>query len=397
MLNWFRGDKQPETPTPPKQTPQATPASVPSQHAVKPIPASPSALSAVSNASATRIPLPQKLGSAPVGPTATLASSSRLNIAKGIQVSVQVQPESFLEKQLAAEFFEQVKHCREKFSDPNFDLPMLPASSLRVMNLVQSPNVSPKQIAQALQLDPVLTAKFLRLANSPFYAGTRKVESVQIAVDRLGISTVKNVVLTIALNGTIMREKRLGPSAMGLWDHALQAGFATQTMAQKLNLAPDIAFVQGLMHDLGKLPSWIMLNELHSKKLGARPELLDTLVEEVHSQVGEVLVNLWKMPAEVQLACGSHHAVKSKEQAIARVKLLDETISGPECARLAANIACVALADQALAALGLSGELGELDLNNSELAKDFGLNQTDLMAYLVKLPNVLAENSLKDL
>lgn len=301
------------------------------------------------------------------------------------------------EQRFADRFRETVGNCEKTFADPSFDLPMLPASAVRMMNLLQDASASPKKIAGALQADAVLTAKFLRLANSPFYAGTRKVESVQVAIDRLGLATTRNVVMSISLNATIVRERRIGERAIGIWQHANNAALAAQLLAGRLRLMPQTAYMMGLMHDIGKLPAWIMIHELSTQLPGVRPEVQSLLVEEGHVEVGNWLMTLWRMPPEVCVAAGAHQRVNSLQDATEYIIKTRSDVSIGECSSIAALVGCVTIADKALGALGQSDEPCDLDLNKSELAAEIGLNEDLMINYLTQLPKFLQDNQFKDI
>ena len=309
-----------------------------------------------------------------------------------------VEPISQQELDLTAEYRRlMIEQSRKTFSDPSFDLPSLPASATRIIELINDPDTSLKKVSQALQLDPVLTAKFLRLANSPFYRGNREVQSIQLALERLGTVMVKSVVWAIALNNTIIRERRLGQRAMALWEHSINTAFASQTLAARLELPQPAAFTLGLMHDIGKLPTWIMINILTRNKGGIRPEVLDSLVEDTHADVGQVLVEVWNMPVEVRLIVGGHHKISSLNEASAYVKQYHPSGKKSENDTLSRVLCCVILADRALAALGLAQEPGDLTVGESCLAADMGLSKEETMDYLCQLPAIVKENGFNDL
>jgi HD-like signal output (HDOD) protein len=299
------------------------------------------------------------------------------------------------EKIIATEMMQKVANCKAIFADPGFDLPMLPSSAMRVLNLVQEAEASPRKIAQTLQLDPVLTAKFLRLANSPMYAGNRRVENVQFAIDRLGLETVKSVVLAIALNGAIAKEKRLGHHGAALWEHALGAGAATQALAARLGMAQSTAFILGMMHDIGKLPAWIMFNEILERiKIGVRPEFAKSIIEEVHTTMGDALLSAWSMPPDVRMAAGGHHCISSLDDAKAYVlqNTVDTSMTQVEAA--AVSLCLVTVADQTLAALSLSDEPGNRALQDVVLLQDIGVSQPIMAEYLLNVPKLVAENKV---
>jgi HD-like signal output (HDOD) protein len=301
------------------------------------------------------------------------------------------------EQRFADKYRECALNCSKIFSDPSFDLPMLPATGIRMMKLLQDPNASPKKIATALQTDAVITAKFLRLANSPFYAGTRKVESVQFAIDRLGMSTTRNVIMSISVNSTIVRERRIGERAMGIWEHAKNAALAAQLLASRLELMPQRAYMMGLMHDIGYLPAWIMIHDLAKQLPGVRPEIYKSLVEEVHVDVGNWLMTVWAMPADVCVAVGAHHLVTSVRDAMEFIIKSRTDVSVTDCSSMSAHLGCMVIADKALAVLKSSDESCDQDLGKLELAGDIGLSEELLNNYLAQLPKFLNDNHFKEM
>src|SRR5208283_1912092 len=98
-----------------------------------------------------------------------------------------------------------------------------------------------------------------------------------------------------------------------------------------------------------------------------------SLVEDVHMEVGEALMNVWKMPLEVSVAVGGHHRITSIEEANYFVMRKFPNLGVSECNVLAIMLACVCVADSALAALGLSDEVRDLNIGGKGLFSDLGL------------------------
>ena len=78
-------------------------------------------------------------------------------------------------------------------------MPAFPRSVHKVLELTSDMNCAPKDIVETIEHDPVMTAKMLKLVNSAFYSLPRKITSMKHAVIYIGINTVKNLALSIAL------------------------------------------------------------------------------------------------------------------------------------------------------------------------------------------------------
>ena len=135
------------------------------------------------------------------------------------------------------------------------DLPSLPEVAVRVLEIVDNPRASASELSRAISLDPALTARVMRLANSDLYGFTRRIGSTVQAVTVLGFSQVRSVVLTISILDIFSRQgrERNHPHRQ-IWEHSLACAVAARLLASRARLCPpEEAFVTGLLHDLGKI------------------------------------------------------------------------------------------------------------------------------------------------
>ena len=91
------------------------------------------------------------------------------------------------------------------------NLPSPPPVGMRIVELGQDPETTVHQVAEVVGLDPALTAKILRMANSPLYARQRKTENLRQAITLFGL----NGTLTLALSFTIIGSSRSAPDSGG--------------------------------------------------------------------------------------------------------------------------------------------------------------------------------------
>jgi HD-like signal output (HDOD) protein len=327
------------------------------------------------------------------------ASAKRLVKASDLNLitvgAPRVEAAGDAEKVIATKFCRIALDCRTTFTDGSFDLPNLPGSAAKLLNLMQEPKVSTNRLARAILTDPVLTAKFLRTANSPVYACDYRIKSVQVAIERLGMDMVNGVLLAIAVQGAILSAKRLGPAAGELWNHSFSSGLAAQSLAALLKLDQADAFVLGLMHDVGKLPALLLADDLIAKGLEVNSGFVQTLVEDAHPLMGQAMCEIWRMPDEICLVVGAHHVVNSGEEAVKCWREAPLKIMDGERLAMAKLLQVVILADRSLGALGLARESGDLTVLGSRLAQDVGLSPDTATYYLKRLPGFLKANDLR--
>jgi HD-like signal output (HDOD) protein len=137
------------------------------------------------------------------------------------------------------------------------DLPTVPETLIRIWQIVDDPDSTCDQLADVVRLDVPLSAKVLRLANSPYYtAGTQAIADIRGAVSILGFETIKQLAICISVATNLVREgarRQGGVDYRALWRHSVAAGVVAKRLAVLTgDENPEEAFTAGLLHDLGK-------------------------------------------------------------------------------------------------------------------------------------------------
>lgn len=298
--------------------------------------------------------------------------------------------ESREERDLEAKVDEQMGNCETIFASQEFDLPTLPGVALKLMDVMQNPNADIKEIVDLIKIDPVLSAKFLRMSNSAYYGGKTAIETPDQAVTRLGLNAVKNATMTIALHGTIFKDKRLGESAQRIWDHSIGTAMVAQEISRRFGLEVESAFVSGLLHDIGKVPALLFVRDaLGRNAKSVRPEFVDALVERHHVRAGETLIRLWHLPKEASLSIMLHHSVDSLTEAVELVAEKAPDMAEQDRSNGVFSISAVGLADRALAALGYAEEPGSLRVYESPIVEELNLDHDKVRSTLEEIPALL--------
>src|SRR5438046_4468996 len=119
----------------------------------------------------------------------------------------------------------------KKVTEAMVALPTLPLVASRRLESIADPEAaSSEEIGAVIALDPALTARTRKLANSDFYGFPRKVGTVDLAVVVLGTDTIRDLVLSAAVFQTLDPTWR---SLTGLWSHSLACGVAARAMANR--------------------------------------------------------------------------------------------------------------------------------------------------------------------
>jgi HD-like signal output (HDOD) protein len=131
-------------------------------------------------------------------------------------------------------------------------LPALPTVAMEVVEMVDNPKTSASRLGKVISTDQALTAKVLKIANSPFYGFPRKISTIDFAIIVLGYDALKEIVISISLVSSLQKKSDQYFDAKGFWDHSIASGVLARRLARDLDYrVSGEVFVGGLLHDMG--------------------------------------------------------------------------------------------------------------------------------------------------
>ncbi len=207
-------------------------------------------------------------------------------------------------------------------------LPPLPAVALRVMEVAQNPKSSASDLALVVSSDPGLSGRLLRVVNSAAYRRAREITSVQDALVTLGFVQARNMAISGAIAGAY------APDALNVlfrievfWRHSIAVAFKAAELAGKSRrLDVPSAFTAGILHNMGRLAMFYADATALDQAIAAclsRDQSLEELESQLlgydHAEVGGLLAERWKLPADIQDAIARHHSAPADEVSLAGV------------------------------------------------------------------------------
>ncbi len=194
------------------------------------------------------------------------------------------------------------------------DFPAPPAILTRIIELTDDPATPVEEIAGLLSSEPAVATRVLKQSNSAFYGRSRQIHSVQEAVVLLGFYTIRSLVVATMAHGLYMRSTGAKHFRYTLWEHSLATAIACRMAAHELRVFnPEVAYLAGLLHDVGKL---VMLERRPERYVelcsGAADAAAAIQVETEnfgfsHPLVGAVLLDRWLFPEQLVEAVLRHH------------------------------------------------------------------------------------------
>lgn len=191
----------------------------------------------------------------------------------------------------------------------------LPDVWRRLDEAVENPRSTLAEIAATIEIDPAFCARVLRLSNSAVHALPRRVESVAQAMTVIGLRQVRDLALATTVVELFAGIDCELVDMASFWRHSLATGLIARLLAvRRREINPERFFAAGLMHDLGALLLYLRAPgpagaALAAHRADRRP--LHLVERELlgfdHADVGQALLNRWRLPAALIEATGHHH------------------------------------------------------------------------------------------
>jgi putative nucleotidyltransferase with HDIG domain len=210
----------------------------------------------------------------------------------------------------------------ERLARISGDLPAMPAVVLRVLEMTQNTNTTVDDLKRVVEVDPGLTTKLLRVANSAYYRRAREVVSIDQAILALGFRTVLSLALASSTKAVFDQCGEASARVRRtLWEHSISTAFVASDLGRFAGEAIDkeLCFVGGLLHDIGKL---IILRhfpeqfarigrEAGDPESGLRAE--EELLGFRHDALGAHLAAEWELPEPLVRVIRHHHDADAAE------------------------------------------------------------------------------------
>ncbi len=189
----------------------------------------------------------------------------------------------------------------------------------KIVETVRNPHSSATQLKEMIEIDPPLSAKVLRRANSAFYGIKRNITSIREAIVFLGFNTVREIALNLKVLKFFEDNKAYySYSRKNMWVHSLAVALFCKFLYRREFRDPgDYIYSAGLLHDIGIIAEEQFTGEYFQvmlKKLNEEQAQYPTIVLAekavfgfTHADIGRRLTSVWNIPDDLTKAIGSHH------------------------------------------------------------------------------------------
>ncbi|TCS39796.1 HDOD domain-containing protein [Reinekea marinisedimentorum] len=173
-------------------------------------------------------------------------------------------------------------------------LPSLPEVALQVRDIAEQEDSTVAQLTQVISRDAALSARIIRVVNSPLLRAAQDVKGLPMAVSRLGINYTSNLAIGLAMEQMFQATSEMIEKRMrSLWQLTGQISSWASVIAAHTKLMPtDEAMLAGLIHRIGALP--ILTYAEERDDLIQDNITLGKIIDRLHGPLGTAILEKWE-------------------------------------------------------------------------------------------------------
>lgn len=189
------------------------------------------------------------------------------------------------------DFFNELK---DAVDDDRLLLPSLPEVAFKIRDVAEDEEATTQQVVDILSQDGSMSARLLKVVNSPLYPSNTSIDDLHMAVTRMGIRPVRDLVMNLAMKlmyqpTSLEMDKHFRKA----WGASVEVAAICQMLASSVvnGISKEKALLSGLIHNVGIMP--ILLLAENDDHLFYDQLALNSLVQELQGRVGAMILKSW--------------------------------------------------------------------------------------------------------
>jgi putative nucleotidyltransferase with HDIG domain len=191
----------------------------------------------------------------------------------------------------------------------------LPKIYFELQAALSDPDKTFQDLGEIISFDPALSARLLKIVNSPFYGFPSTIETISHAISIIGMNQISD----LALATLVTYQFRGIPNSLfnmeKFWRHSMACGVVARSIAEfRGEKNVERFYLAGILHDIGRLvifkkePALARDAFYRSREQQENIYLSEReLMGFDHADVGRELLKAWQLPPRLVEAVGCHH------------------------------------------------------------------------------------------
>jgi HD-like signal output (HDOD) protein len=201
-----------------------------------------------------------------------------------------------------------LKSLRDVVSRGDFTVPPYPAIALRLQRLLAQNGYGVSEVADVIAADAALAASVLAAANSGLFGAGSPITSLSRAVNRLGARTVGSIAIASGVGSVATAKGLLLDVKFRVWRRTMTCALACRKLADGRGLAPEEAFLAGLLHGFGRSIAVTSIEDLLKTAKAHQPLTVEewlSIAEQHRAALARAVARSWKLPQVIADAIDS--------------------------------------------------------------------------------------------
>ncbi|KAA0973928.1 HDOD domain-containing protein [Pseudomonas sp. ANT_H12B] len=210
----------------------------------------------------------------------------------------------------------------EAIDNDDLVLPTLPEVALQIRKAAEDPEISVSTLSKVIGRDTALSARLIKVVNSPLLRATQEVTDLHTAITRLGVNYSSNLAIGLVMEQIFHARSEVVEHKMrDVWRKSLEiAGISYALCRSYTQLKPDQAALGGLVHQIGVLP--ILTYAEDHYELLSDPVSLNHVIDHIHPLIGDKLLRVWEFPEMLVQLPGLYLDFKRESERVDYVDLV---------------------------------------------------------------------------
>ena len=191
----------------------------------------------------------------------------------------------------------------------------LPKIYFEFQAALNDPDKTFQDLGDIINRDPALTARLLKIVNSPFFGFPSEIETISHAISIIGM----NQLTDLALATLVIYQFRGIPNSLfnmqKFWRHSMACGVAARSIAEfRGEKNVERFYLAGILHDIGQLVILKKEPALARDAFFRSKEQQENIYQSErelmgfdHADVGGELLKAWELPPRLVEAVAFHH------------------------------------------------------------------------------------------
>ncbi len=207
-----------------------------------------------------------------------------------------------------------------------------PFTMVRSLEIMGSKKSCCNELARCIESDVAAASAVLSIVNKVAFAGRYgRITNVKNAVVRMGFNQTRNIMASLSLIDISPDiHLKFGFKRSEFWMHSLATAVIAEKLCQKTKIKrPELAFIAGLIHDIGKIPLdnnftqiFSTLLENTTNNITSFYEVERELMQITHTDIGHFFTSKWGFPQSITLSILNHH----QPERILKTKLFSDRL-----------------------------------------------------------------------